>query len=143
MSGYLQPLERATVERLSTWLPKLSHPLRVDEHSQTAFALGLMLDYARATGNQTFESLLAARARKYYLNDRSCPLAYEPGGDDFLSPCLAEADLMRRVLPPAEFNLWRREFLRGIPGSLRQSGCRSLLQPIPATPSWRISTLST
>ena len=49
MSANLRPLENVAVERLSSWLPKLSHPVRIGEHDQTAFALGLMLDYARVT----------------------------------------------------------------------------------------------
>src|SRR6185503_7462388 len=93
----IQPLENATVERLKTWLPKLSYPVRSGEHSQTAFALGLILD---STTDSGFANLIRTRARAFYANDRNCPLAYEPSGEDFLSPCLAEADLMRRVMPP-------------------------------------------
>lgn len=119
LAAHLLPLEQAAVERLKTWLPKLSHPLRVGEHSQTAFAMGLMLDYARSTADRGFEQLLLSRARKYYLRDRLCPLAYEPGGEDFLSPCLAEADLMRRVLPPSEYSVWLARFLPGIPKTAR------------------------
>ena len=103
MLANLRPLEDAALERLTAWLPKLSHPVRVGEHAQTAFALGLMLDYARSVGNDSFARLLVDQARKFYLADKSCPMAYEPSGEDFLSPCLAEADVMRRVLPPAEF----------------------------------------
>src|SRR6266496_3305338 len=97
MSANLQPLEQAAVERLSTWLPKLSNPVRIGEHDQTAFGLGLMLDYARATGNGRFAHLVETKARQFYSDDRDCPLAYEPSGEDFLSPCLGEADVMRRV----------------------------------------------
>ena len=107
----LQPLERAAVDRLSGWLPKLSHPVRSGEHSQTAFALGLALDYARGAGDQAFAALIESRARAFYLSDESCPAHYEPSGEDFLSPCLAEADLMRRILPPQEFAAWFQAFL--------------------------------
>jgi Protein of unknown function (DUF2891) len=92
-------------------LPKLDHPIRVGEHNNTAFSMGLMLDYARITGNVEFGRLAESRARDYYLKDRNCPLAYEPSGEDFLSPCLAEADLMRRILPQAEFIQWCSDFL--------------------------------
>ena len=68
--------------------------------------MGLMLDYARLTSNADFGGLVEARARNYYLKDRNCPLAYEPSGEDFLSPCLAEADLMRRVLTRDKFASW-------------------------------------
>lgn len=104
----LRPLEEASVERLRTWLPKLSYPIRSGEHSQTAFALGLMLD---STVDETFRKLMRDRALAFYKNDRDCPLEYEPSGEDFLSPCLAEADVMRRVLPPAEFAKWLTKFM--------------------------------
>jgi hypothetical protein len=107
----VEPLERAVVGRVATWIPKLSHPVRSGEHSQTAFALGLMLDWARAAGDAPFAALLESRIRDFYLDDRSCPLAYEPSGEDFVSPCLAEADAVRRVLEPEEFAAWLGPFL--------------------------------
>jgi len=107
----LRPLEEAVTGRIAAWLPKLEHPVRSGEHSNTAFAMGLMLDYARIGGNRAFGDLVAARARDYFLKDRDCPLAYEPSGEDFLSPCLAEADVMRRILPAAEFERWFAAFL--------------------------------
>src|ERR1019366_1324770 len=78
MAANLRPLEDAALERLNGWLPKLSHPVRIGEHDQTAFALGLMLDYARATGNTKLTDLLASKARQFYLGDKDCPLGYEP-----------------------------------------------------------------
>ncbi len=111
----LQPLERAAADRLAAWLPKLSHPVRTGEHSQTAFAMALALDWARATGDRPVAALLEGRARDYYLADRDCPMAYEPSGQDFLSPCLAEADLMRRVLPRSAFASWLGAFLPRVP----------------------------
>ena len=111
----LRPLERASAERIAAWLPKLSYPIRTGEHSQTAFALGLILDWARATGNETMRVLVERRTRDYYLADRDCPTAYEPSGQDFLSPCLAEADLMRRVLSPMELAAWLGAFMPRLP----------------------------
>lgn len=110
-SAAIAPLEEAAVARLEAWLPKLPRPVRTGEHSNTAFALGLALDYARTAGRKDFEALLAGRIRDFYLKDRACPLSYEPSGEDFLSPCLAEADAVRRVLPPAEFARWLQRFL--------------------------------
>ena len=110
-SATLRPLEQAVTGRISSWLQKLQHPIRAGEHSNTAFAMGLMLDYARITGNAEFGRLVESRARDYYLKDLNCPLAYEPSGEDFLSPCLAEADVVRRILPPAEFAPWLAAFL--------------------------------
>ena len=105
----IKPLEDAAVERLRTWLPKLSYPVRSGEHSQTAFALGLILD--SGAGGEEFAKLVRDRARAFYGNDRNCPVAYEPSGEDFLSPCLAEADAMRRVLPAKEFASWLSKFM--------------------------------
>src|SRR5664279_1259340 len=110
-SATLRPLELAVTARTAEWLPKLQHPIRTGEHNNTAFSMGLMLDYARVTGNAEFGRVVESRARDYYLKDRNCPLAYEPSGEDFLSPCLAEADVMRRVLPAGEFAPWFSAFL--------------------------------
>jgi hypothetical protein len=115
MSANLRPLEDAAIERLKTWLPKLSHPVRIGEHDQTAFGLGLMLDYARSTKNDSFATLVADSAKKFFLADKDCPLNYEPSGEDFLSPCLGEADVMRRVLPQTEFAKWLGDFMPQIP----------------------------
>ncbi len=117
MSANLRPLEEAAVERLKTWLPKLSHPVRIGEHDQTAFGLGLMLDYARTVGDESFAKLVSDSARKFFLADKNCPLAYEPSGEDFLSPCLGEADVMRRVLAPKEFAQWLQDFMPQIPAA--------------------------
>jgi hypothetical protein len=111
----LAPLEAAAAGRLRDWLPKLHYPIRVGEHDQTAFAFGLAWDWAAVAGDAPMRELLAAKGREFYAADRACPLSYEPSGEDFLSPCLAEADFMRRVLPPAEFGRWLGTFLPGIP----------------------------
>ena len=100
----LRPLASALVQRLVDWLPNLTYPVRSGTHSQTAFALGLALDWARIAGDDRFESLVIARAKVLFGEDTACPLHYEPSGADFLSPCLAEADLMRRVLTATEFS---------------------------------------
>jgi hypothetical protein len=111
----LEPLETALVGRMETWLAKLSYPIRIGEHAQTAFAFGLFLDWARAAGRQDFYNLVATRSRDFYLADRNCPLAYEPGGQDFLSPCIAEADLMRRIMTAEDFAAWLTGFMPSIP----------------------------
>jgi len=111
----LAPLEKTAAARLRDWLPKLTRPIRVGEHSQTAFALGLVLDWARVAGEAETEALVVARSRDFYGADRDCPLGYEPSGEDFLSPCLAEADLVRRVLPSDEYVRWLSGFLPSLP----------------------------
>ena len=109
----LAPLVGNAVERLGEFLERLEHPVRVGEHKQTAFSVGLIHDWAVSVGDQGMQDLLAARARVWYGGDRDCPVDYEPSGQDFLSPCLAEADFMRRVLPPGEFAAWLDAFLPG------------------------------
>jgi hypothetical protein len=125
----LAPLESEAATRLASWLPKLSYPIRIGEHAQTAFALGLAYDWARSTGAREFATLVERRSRDYYLADRNCPLAYEPSGQDFLSPCLAEADLMRRFMPPTEFAAWLGAFLPRLP----LDGSVSWLEPAVVT----------
>jgi hypothetical protein len=132
MSKNLHPLEEAAVERLRTWLPKLSYPVRIGEHSQTAFSLGLVLDYARSAGDKKFEEMLVSKARQFYLNDKSCPLNYEPSGEDFLSPCIAEADMMRRVLPGKEFSIWLKTFLPQIPTTGSGAWLQHVVSPDPS-----------
>jgi hypothetical protein len=134
MSANLRPLEDAAVERLKNWLPKLSHPVRIGEHDQTAFGLGLILDYAHSTENDSFAKLLTDSAKKFFLTDKDCPLNYEPSGEDFLSPCLAEADVMRRVLSRDEFAKWLKEFLPQIPTSASANWLQPVVSPDPSDP---------
>lgn len=130
----LRPLESAAASRLKDWLPKLSRPIRVGEHDQTAFAFGLILDWAKVAGDRQMADLLSARIRAFYGQDRGCPMAYEPSGQDFLSPCLAEADLMRRVLPQAAFAEWLGEFLPAIPADGRREWLRPEVVTDPTDP---------
>ncbi|MEE8368940.1 MAG: DUF2891 domain-containing protein [Thermoanaerobaculia bacterium] len=128
-AAFLVPLEEAAAQRIKTWLPKLTYPIRTGEHSQTAFAFGLILDWARTVGDAAMEDLLSSRSKQFYLNDRDCPLSYEPSGQDFLSPCIAEADLMRRLLNPADYASWLDDFLPSIP----RDGSPGWLQPAVVT----------
>lgn len=125
----LRPLEDVAAEHLRTWLSKLSYPIRSGEHSQTAFAMGLALDWARTATDRDFEALLVSRTLDFYHEDRNGPLAYEPSGHDFLSPCLAEADLVRRVMPPAGFVTWLTAFLP----DLAPNANAEWLPPVTAT----------
>ena len=109
-SPILQPLAEIAIEHISNWLPKLAHPDRSGQHFNTAFALGLMHD-----AEPRRRPLIAQRARDYFLADRDAPIKWEPSGEDFLSPALCEADLMRRILPPDEFGPWLGAFLPDVP----------------------------
>ncbi len=99
------------VQRYLKFFPKQTYPIRSGVHSDTAFGLTFALDYARSAKDKKLENLLVAQSKRYYLKDKNFPLQWEPGGDQFLSPGLGEADLMRRVLAPREFELWLRDFL--------------------------------
>src|SRR5437899_340814 len=134
MAANLHPLEQAAKERLENWLPKLSNPVRIGEHDQTAFALGVMLDYARTAGNEEFAKLVSDSAKKFFLADKNCPLAYEPSGEDFLSPSLGEADVMRRVLPQSEFAKWFKEFMPQIPTTANADWLPVAISPDPSDP---------
>lgn len=114
-SAALRPLEQETASHIRSWVPKLQYPIRIGEHDQTAFSFGLIWDWATVRGDEQMRTLLTDAAKRFYLQDRSCPLSYEPSGEDFLSPCLAEADFMRRVLDGPHFASWLAGFLPGIP----------------------------
>ncbi|CAD6559223.1 DUF2891 domain-containing protein [Paraburkholderia metrosideri] len=104
------PLTDAFVERFEEFLPKATYPLRVGTHFNMAFALSLTLDFARQTSRKSLEALIVNTAERWFINDVACQ-AWEPAGDEFLSPSLMEAELMRRVLPPAQFVEWFGRFL--------------------------------
>ena len=109
-SSTLQPLTDVFVARFKAFLPKADYPVRAGVHSNTAFALALALDYARGAGDADLAALIETKAVEWYAADRSCQ-AWEPSGDDFLSPALIEAELMRRVLPADAFRNWFADFL--------------------------------
>jgi hypothetical protein len=114
-AGTLRPLETEAAARLKSWIPKLHYPIRIGEHDQTAFSFGLIWDWAGVAGDTQMREVLADAARRFYLKDRNCPIGYEPSGEDFLSPCLAEADFMRRVLDRPAYGRWLSGFLPGLP----------------------------
>jgi DUF2891 family protein len=131
-SQTLKPLESEAAARLKSWLPKLQYPIRIGEHDQTAFSFGLMWDWAAVSGDAEMANLLTTAARHFYEGDRNCPIQYEPSGEDFLSPCLAEADFMRRVLGAKSFTTWLTDFLPRIPDKAGPSGAG----PSQANASW-------
>lgn len=117
----LQPLTATIVTRFLRFLPKADYPVRAGVHGNTAFALALAWDYARITSNADMAEIIARKAAAWYGDDRDCQ-AWEPCGDEFLSPALMEAELMRRVLAPDAFRTWFTDFLpragRGQPETL-------------------------
>lgn len=107
----LEPLTKFIVSEVIDFLPDLQYPIRVGTHTNTAFALGMVYDYAVATKNEKLKTIVSTTAKNYYQNDKNCPLTWEPSGYDFLSPCLEEANLMRKILSKKEFEVWLNEFL--------------------------------
>lgn len=128
-SRNLQPLAQAFAERYLSFLPKQTYPIRTGVHPNTAFGLAFALDYARAAGNQKLVALIVERSRTYFARDLNYPGAWEPGGEDFFSPALMEADLMRRVMSKTEFAGWFRRFLPAIV----KGEPKALLQPAIVT----------
>ncbi|GAA3590903.1 DUF2891 domain-containing protein [Flavivirga amylovorans] len=107
----LRPLTDLIVGKYIEFLPKLNYPIRVGEHPNTAFGLSFAWDYANTVNNDELKGVIEQRAKDFYLKDANCPMAWEPGGFDFLSPCLEEAALMKRILTTAEFKIWINLFL--------------------------------
>ena len=107
----LARLESLAAGRIADWADKLSYPVRSGEHSQSAFAFGLALDWARDTGLGAFARRLSHACVRLYSKDIAAPVGYEPSGHDFLSPALAEADLMRRVMSRGDYANWLYNFL--------------------------------
>lgn len=107
----LKPLSELIANKVQQFLPKLNYPIRVGTHTNTAFAMTMIYDYANDVGNVRLKETIVKRAKEYFLTDVNCPLSWEPSGYDFLSPCLEEADLMRRVLSKEEFHSWLKDFL--------------------------------
>jgi DUF2891 family protein len=121
-SRNLQPVADALVSSYILFLPKQTYPIRTGVHPNTAFGLAFAYDYAKTVGNEKLASLIAERSRNYFAKDANYPGAWEPGGEDFFSAALMEADLMRRVMGAAEFRRWFHRFLpqlaAGVPKTL-------------------------
>jgi hypothetical protein len=128
-SKNLKPLTDTIVARYLAFFPKQTYPIRSGVHPNTAFGLAFAFDYAQAVGNKELRELIEKRSRSYYGKDAGIPAAWEPDGADFFSPSLMEADLMRRVLPPAEFHAWFGRFLP----NLARGEPKSLLEPATVT----------
>jgi hypothetical protein len=111
---HLAPLAEIIAKRYIEYFPKQTYPIRAGVHSNTAFGLTFALDYANTVDNAKLREAILERAKSYYGKDVDAPARWEPDGADFLSPSLCEADLMRRVLPPAEFSDWLSKYLPGL-----------------------------
>ncbi len=111
METNLQPLTDLMVKNYLEFLPKLNYPIRVGEHTNTAFGLSFAYDYAETLNNQNLKNMIEKRAREFYMDDANCPISWEPSGFDFLSPCLEEAAVMKRILPKNDFVTWLDAFM--------------------------------
>lgn len=111
LAANLQPLVDVIVARYQNFLPRLLYPVRVGEHTNTAFGLSFAYDYAVNQQLPQLQQLISQRATDYYFQDSNCPIAWEPSGYDFISPCLEEIGLMQRILPAEQFLAWLNRFM--------------------------------
>lgn len=111
LSENLQPLTNLITNKYLEFLPKLNYPIRVGEHTNTAFGLSFAYDYAVTLNHTELKTSIENRAMDFYTNDSRCPIDWEPSGFDFLSPCLEEAALMRKILPKETYKIWLVDFL--------------------------------
>ena len=111
LEANLEPLTTLIVSKYVDFLPKLNYPIRVGEHPNTAFGLSFAYDYALVIEHTELKTVIEARAKDFFNDDQNCPIEWEPSGFDFLSPCLEEAALMKRILPLDEFKVWLNAFL--------------------------------
>ena len=116
----LRPLADAFAKHFKTFLPKADYPVRAGAHTNTAFALRLAFDYANLSGDDDLMGAIGERARLWYGGDRDAA-AWEPSGDDFLSPTLVEAQLMAAVLERDAFSSWFAAFLPDLAASRPQT----------------------
>ncbi len=115
----LRPLAAAAAARMTGWLASADYPVRHGLHPNSAFGMSRALGYARARaagGDGALAAAITARARDWFGSDAGYPGQYEPSGHDFLSPALAEAELMAQVLAPSAFSGWLDGFLPGLAG---------------------------
>lgn len=115
---WIEPLEQLAATRIREWLPKLHAPVRTGEHSQTAFALGLISDWAQARNDNPMIDVIRQTAIRFYGRDQNLPIHWEPSAYDFLSPALASADLMRRVIDSHQFSDWFSVALPAFPDDI-------------------------
>jgi len=116
-SDAVRPLAAQLAARLGRFVAVAPYPIRAGSHGNTAFASLLGLDYARTAGDMELQKQIASAARRWYGDDRDAPLAYEPSLDDFLSPSLVEAALMKEVLG-TEYDAWSHRFFTASPETL-------------------------
>ncbi|MBS1755862.1 MAG: DUF2891 domain-containing protein [Bacteroidetes bacterium] len=107
----LQPLATKLSKLTVDYLDKIIYPIRIGEHSNLAFGLSMMYDYALHQQDTALSNAIHKAALRFYYTDKNCPFSWEPGGNDFLSPCLEEADLMRKVLPTTKYTTWLKNFM--------------------------------
>ncbi len=107
----LKPLTDHLAASYQTYLPKLVYPIRVGEHSNTGFGLSFAYDYSVTVGDAALKSSIETQAMRLYEADAGCPITWEPSGYDFLSPCLQEMDIMRKIMDDTQFEKWSQAFL--------------------------------
>ncbi len=109
-SRTLAPLAAEFAQRLNAYAHAALYPVRAGTHTSTAFACILAAEYAERCGDQALLETLRHKAQTWFAQDADCQ-AWEPSGEDFLSPALTEAHCMLRLQPPAAFADWFAAFL--------------------------------
>lgn len=113
----LKPLTDLIAQKFVTFLPKLNYPMREGTHKNTAFALALAWDYGETVGDEVLLQSISDTATRFYADDKNCPLSWEPSGSDFISPCLEEANIMRKVMSAENYRTWLKAFLPSLSNS--------------------------
>lgn len=111
---HLKPLAQLISKKYQEYLPKLVYPIRVGEHTNTSFGLSFAYDYALAVKDEALQNAISDHAIRFFINDKNCPITWEPSGYDFISPCLSEMNLMKKILPKEDFDKWVISFLPSI-----------------------------
>jgi hypothetical protein len=125
----MAPMVQQFSKKLADYYKDLPFPTRTGMHPNTAFSITLLLDYTEVANDADLRDIAVKTANRFFANDRGCPTAYEPQGTDFLSPCLAEADLMSRVMDREHFFPWLNDFLP----PLYSREFKPLSQPVDVT----------
>lgn len=111
LSKNLKPMAKLFSDLWIKFLNKIVYPVRVGEHPNLAYGLSFTWDYAIAAGDTGLKAAIKQIANRFYMSDKNCPVGWEPGGTDFLSPCLEEAKLMTRLLDKPQYFLWIKKFM--------------------------------
>ena len=143
----LEPLARAFAARFGPYLDKLTYPITVGTHFNTAFALTLAHEWANSR-DPALAASIAAWAQEKFGHERDYR-GWEPGGDEFLSPAFSVAMLMAKTMDRASFGDWFDAFLPALDRfepvtvSDRTDGKIAHLDGLNLSRAWALKTIAT